>query len=196
MHYYITLDTTTLIKHLKPEESYKYLGLTEEDGIQHSSMTEKVRKECFRRVRSILRSELDARHRIDAINSLAIPVVTYSFTITNWTLTKIKKVVTKIRKLLTIQGMHHPKSDVNRLYLPCKEGGRGIVQLELSLKTSIIAIDTYLNNTNGWVLKLAKKHEQNKRIYSITSDAKKYLNEINLSTDNISENYTSTEKAK
>ena len=133
MHYYITLDTATLIKYLKPEESYKYLGLTEEDGIQYSSMTEKVRKECFRRVRSILRSELDARNRIDAINSLAIPVVTYSFTIANWALTKIKKVVIKIRRLLTIQGMHHPKSDVNRLYLPCKEGGRGLVQLELSL---------------------------------------------------------------
>ena len=41
-----------------------------------------------------------------------------------------------------------------------------------------------------------KKHKENKRMYSITSDAKKYLNEINLSTDNISENSTSTEKAK
>ena len=33
-------------------------------------------------------------------------------------------------------------------------------------------------------------------MYSITSDAKKYLNEISLSTDNISENSSSTEKAK
>ena len=33
-------------------------------------------------------------------------------------------------------------------------------------------------------------------MYSIISDEKKYLNEINLSTDNISENSTSTEKAK
>ena len=33
-------------------------------------------------------------------------------------------------------------------------------------------------------------------MYSITSDAKKYLNEIILSTDNISENSTSTEKSK
>ena len=41
-----------------------------------------------------------------------------------------------------------------------------------------------------------KNHEENKRMYSITSDAKKYLNEINLSTDNISENSTSTEKVK
>ena len=44
--------------------------------------------------------------------------------------------------------MHHNNSDVNRLYLPHKEGGRGLVQLELSLKTSIIGMGTYLNNTN------------------------------------------------
>ena len=92
--------------------------------------------------------------------------------------------------------MHHPKSDVNRLYLPRKEGGRGLVQLEVSLKTSIIGMDTYLNNTKDWVLKLVKKHEQNKRMYSITTDAKKYFNEINLSTDNISESSSSTEKEK
>ena len=110
-------------------------------------MREKIRKECFRRVRSILSSELNARNRIDAINSLALPAVTYSFTIINWSLTEIKKVDTKIRKLLTMHRMHHPKSDVNRLYLPRKEGGRGLVQLELSLKTSIIGMDTYLNNT-------------------------------------------------
>ena len=45
------------------------------------------------------------------------------------------------------------------------------------------------------MLKLAKKHEQIKRVYSITSDTKMYLNEINLSTDNISENFSSTKKA-
>ena len=76
------------------------------------------------RVRSILRKELNARNRIDAINSLPPPVVTYSFTIINWSLTEIKKIYTKIRKLLTKHRMHHPKSDVNRLYLPRKEGGR------------------------------------------------------------------------
>ena len=152
----ITLDTTTIIKDLEPEESYKYLGVTEWDRIQHSSMREKIRKKCFRRVRTILRSELNARNRIDAINSLALPMVTYSFTIINLSLTYIKKVDTKIRKLLTMHRMHHPKSDVNRSYLPRKEGGRGLVQLELPLKTSIIGMDTYLNNTNDWILKLVK----------------------------------------
>ena len=35
-----------------------------------------------------------------------------------------------------------------------------------------------------------------KRMYSITNDAKKCLNAINISPDNISENSSSTEKAK
>ena len=42
----------------------------------------------------------------------------------------------------------------------------------------------------------ACKKQENKRMYSITSDAKKYFIEINLSTDNIFENCTSTKKAK
>ena len=62
-----TLDTATVIKDLEPEESYKYLGVTEGDGIQTSSMREKIRKECFRRVRSILRSELNAGNRIASL---------------------------------------------------------------------------------------------------------------------------------
>ena len=104
----ITLDTITIIKDLEPEENYKYLGVTEGDGIQDSSIGEKIRKECFRRVKSILRSELNARYRIDAINSLALSVVTYSFTKINWSLTEIKKADTKIRKLLTMHRMIIP----------------------------------------------------------------------------------------
>ena len=107
-------------------------------------------------MRSILRSELNPCNTIDAINSLALPVVTYSFTIINWSLTEIKKFDIKIRKHLTMRRMYHPKSDVNRLYLPRKEGGRGLVQLELSFKTLITGMDTYLNNINDWMLKLIK----------------------------------------
>ena len=39
--------------------------------------------------------------------------------------------------------MHVIESMLNRLYLTRKEGDRGIVQLELFPKTSIIGLDTY-----------------------------------------------------
>ena len=49
----IVLDTNTKIKELDQEEAHKYLGIEEGDGIQHGKMKEKIRKECYRRVRGV-----------------------------------------------------------------------------------------------------------------------------------------------
>ena len=40
----IVLDIDTKIKELNQEETYKYLGIEEGDGIQHKKMKEKIRK--------------------------------------------------------------------------------------------------------------------------------------------------------
>ena len=143
-------------QYLEFEKSYKYQGVTEGDVIQHSSMKEKIWKECFWRVWSVMRSELNACNRMDAINSLALLVVTYSFTMINLSFTEVKKFDSKIRKLLAMHRMHHPKSNVNRLCLPRKEVERGLAQLELSIKASIIGMDTHLNTTIDSMLKFAQ----------------------------------------
>ena len=36
----------------------------------------------------------------------------------------------KTRKFFTIYGALHPKSDVDRLYISRKEGGRGLISIE------------------------------------------------------------------
>ena len=84
-------------------------------------MKEKIRKEYNRRVRLILRTELNGRNKIEAINSLAVPVVQYSFGIIDWKISELKKIDTKTRKLLNMHKMLHPKADVERLTL----GSRG-----------------------------------------------------------------------
>ena len=71
----------------------------------------------------MLKGELNAVNRIAAINSLAIPVITYSMNIINWQINDIKKLVTKTRKFLTMYGMHHPKSR-RRSTLPTKKRRR------------------------------------------------------------------------
>ena len=95
----------------------------------------------------VLKSELNSTNKLEAINTLAVPVVTYSFNIINWTLQELAKLDTKTRKFLTTYKMHHPKSDVDRLYLPRTEGGRGLIQLELSYKSTTIGLDKYLQET-------------------------------------------------
>ena len=47
---------------------------------------------------------------------------------------------TKIRKLLTCNRIHHRKADVERLYVPRREGGRGLMQLEMSFKTTTLGL--------------------------------------------------------
>ena len=138
----IILDEETVVKELQQEDSYKYLGMNEAEGIQHATTKEKIRKEYYRRVRLILKSELNAVNRIAAIISLAIPVITYSMNIINWQINDIKKLDTKTRKFLTMYGMHHPKADVDRLYLPRNEGGRGLIQIELTYKITMVSKHT------------------------------------------------------
>jgi len=73
-----------------------------------------------------LGTELNAKNKIQASGSLAVPVLIYSFGIINWHREELQKLDWKTRKLLTIHGQHHPKGVVDHLYVPRKQGGRGL----------------------------------------------------------------------
>ena len=76
-----------------------------------------------------------------------MPVVQYSLNIINWTLQDLRRIDTKIRNLLTCYKMHHPKADKDRLYLPRSDGGRSLLQTELTYKTTTIGLQKYLQTT-------------------------------------------------
>ena len=54
----VKVGKTETIKGLEPGQVYKYLGVDESNGIQHSTMRERFRREYFRRVKMVLRTEL------------------------------------------------------------------------------------------------------------------------------------------
>ena len=85
-------------------------------------MKEKLKKELVRRTRLILKTEFIFKNRITAINMLPIPVKAYSFIITDWNLSEIKKLDIKVRKMMITYSMLHP--NVHRLYLPRSNGGK------------------------------------------------------------------------
>ena len=67
----IKLSEDTSIRKLGQDETNIYLGINERDGIQHAKMKEKIRKEYYRQVRAILHTELNAKNKLEAINTLA-----------------------------------------------------------------------------------------------------------------------------
>jgi hypothetical protein len=82
----------------------------------HKNEKEKVKKEYMRRFRLVLGTKLSAKNKIQAIGSLAVPVLRHSFGIVTWH-QEMQKPDRKKRKLLTIHGQHHPKADVDHLYV-------------------------------------------------------------------------------
>ena len=144
----------------------------------------------------ILRTELNGRNKIEAINSLAVPVVQYSFGIIDWKISELKKIDTKTRKLLNMHKMLHPKADVERLYIPRKDGGRGLIDVETAFKTATIGLDHYLKHKEGQYPKQVLEHERSKAKNSISKNATKFKREVTMPEIENREDKSASENAK
>ena len=104
-------------------------GVLEGADVMVKEMKEKVRKEYLRRVKLVAKSRLYGRNLISAINALAIGVVRYTAGVLDWTERELKAMDVKTRKFLTMFGVFHMKSSVDRLYMKRKDGGRGLISV-------------------------------------------------------------------
>jgi hypothetical protein len=95
----LVIDINREIQELEQGKMYKYLGTEESEGIQHQQMKERLKQEYRRRLRMILKSELNARNKITAIGALAISVLRYSFGTINWRIEEIKQIDRKTRNI-------------------------------------------------------------------------------------------------
>ena len=86
----IPLNDKQVIQDQDQAVMYKYLGMEEGEGVQLHKMKVKIRKEYKRRIRLVLKSELNARNKIAAINTLAVPVILYSYAVIDWKLDEIQ----------------------------------------------------------------------------------------------------------
>ena len=119
----VQLDINTTICELDQHKTYKYVGIDRGNGIQHIKIKEKIRKVLLnRRAKVILKTELNSAKLEFEFCTLAVSVVQHIFNIINWILEYLRRIDTKIRKLLTCYKMHHPKVDKDQLYLPRSEG--------------------------------------------------------------------------
>ena len=62
----------------------------------------------------------------------------------DWTVDELKEADRKTRKLLTLHGALHPRSNTDRLYLPRAEGGRGLISFEECIGQEEHGLSDYL----------------------------------------------------
>ena len=139
------------------ETGYKYLGILEANDIKHEQMKDKITKEYVKRVKKIASSKLNSGNTIDAINSRAVSLVRYGAGIIDWTKEELRKIDRKTRKILTMNRMLHPQSDVDRLYIPRKEGGRGLLGVEDCVQIEVESLAKYVSASDELLLQAVSK---------------------------------------
>ena len=116
------------------ENGYTYHGILELDEIKGHGMKIKVAAEYKKRLRLILKSKLNGKIKIQAINTWVVALLRYGAGIINWKVDELKKMHRTTRKTLTMYGALHPKSGIDRLYLKRKHGGRGLISIEMCVR--------------------------------------------------------------
>ena len=62
----------------------------------------------------------------------------------------------KTRKLFTVCGGLHLKSDVDRLYVPRKDGGRGLIAIEDCVQLAVTGLEAYVHGSEERLLQAAR----------------------------------------
>ena len=182
-HEGIPLNDNQVIQDLDQAETYKYQGMEEEEGVQHHKMKVKIRKEYKRRIKLVLKSELNARNKIVAINTLAVAVILYNYGVIDWKLDEIQDLDRMTRKQLCMNQMLARKADVDRIYLPYQEGGRSLMNLEKEYKATMIGLQTYMTNKDDVQIQSVLRHQNSKALHSVPKEAEKYLTEAGTIDD-------------
>ena len=139
------------------ENGYTYVGILELHEIKEHEMKKKVTEKYKRRMKLILKSKLNDKNKIQAINTWAVALLRYGAGIINWKVDELKIMDRTTRKTLTMYGALHPKSDIDRLCLKRKYGGRGLISIETCVRSEENTLGLYVRESNEMLLKGVKK---------------------------------------
>ena len=86
------------------------------------------------------------------INTWAVGVERYSAGIVDWTMEEVANMDRRTRKILAMSGYLHTRDNVARLYLPRKEGGRGLIGIEECVRKESKSLHGYLRERTELML--------------------------------------------
>ena len=116
-----------------------------------------VSKEYIRRLRKILKSKLNGENLVRGVNTWAVSLLRYSAAFVSWRKSELQAIDRKTRKLFTIYGALHPKSDVDRLYVPRKEGGRCLITIEDCFELVIRGLEVCVHASEERYIQAARR---------------------------------------
>ena len=112
------------MKTMDPDENeiYKFLGIEQADGIWTKAVYERVKEEVAKRMKMIVKTELNDENLIKALNIKVIPVAAYVMNICKFNVSELKELNQIIKRKLRGRSMLGRQASDERLYLKREKG--------------------------------------------------------------------------
>ena len=159
------------------DEGYKYLGILELDKFKEREMKDIFRTEYLKRFKLVMKSQLNGKNKIKAANTWAESLMRCGAGTIKWNKEELQGIDRKSRKIMTMNKELHPRSDVARIYVPRKKGGRGLISCESCMRKEENNLSWYVRNSEEALLR--KIGDSNVVNISEAVDPKEYkVNEV------------------
>ena len=186
----ITLEDGTIIKSIKDDETYKFMGVPQSYKNEVGVLEDKLLKLVKQRAHIIWKSDLYDANKVYASNVFINSAIEYFFWSMKFTLKVLKDMDVAIRNAMNITGSKHTNLMNAVVYLPRMKGGRGLKSLEQTYKEVKVKVAAKLINSDDRRMLIVKQFHSNyfeKPNYSIFTEANNYMKDIGLDFDIVKE---------
>ena len=134
------------------EEMYKFLGVEQADGIRTKQVYERVKEEMTKRLKLLMKSELNDENLIQVINSKVIPVAAYPMNVCKMTKGELNELDQIIKRELRKSNMLGKQASDEQLYLKRDQGGRGLKSMRDVYAETRTSVACYMcKSNNKWI---------------------------------------------
>ena len=168
------------MKTLNPdqEEMYKFLGVEQADGIRTKQVYERVKEEMTKRLKLLMKSELNDENLIQAINSKVISVAAYPINVCKMTKGELNELDQIVKRELRKSNMLGKQASDERLYPKRDQGGRGLKSMRDVYAKTRTRVACYMCKSNNKWIQVAWQRETVKENNAIIDEAVKVMMEI------------------
>ena len=100
--------------------------------------------------------KLNGGRIIKGINTWAVSLLRYSAEFIDRNCAELARLDRRTRKLMTMHDVLYLKSNVDRLYIPRKEDGRGLQGVEEAVKVTNLGLQNYVEESREHLLTAAR----------------------------------------
>ena len=104
---------------------------------------------------------MNSGNLVQGVNIWAVSLLRYSAAFISWRKCELQAIDRKTRKLFTIYEGLHPKSDVDRLYIPRKYRMRGLIAIEDCVEFAVRGLEVYVHGSEERLLQAARQDREN-----------------------------------